>query len=119
MRFYAKVTPHNLEDAFEALWSRDGAQCFKHIGKYSKYTQRGSKITCSFRSRYGPKVTSTMTVVSNKIYFETTAPFVNVQGTWSKMSNNLILEQTVRCPCFAVPLIRRLVRQTLDDLKRI
>lgn len=118
MRFFSRIVPRDANRAFDALWTEDGAGHFSHIQKYKKYKRDGSKVVCSFKSM-GVTVKSTMTVLPRYIFFETTAPFVNAQGTWTLKENTITLEQTVRCPCFAVPIVRKCVRKTLDDLKLI
>ena len=118
MRFFSRVRPRDPQQAFDALWTEDGAAHFSHIQRYKKYRHDGTKVVCSFKSM-GVTVRSTMTVLPSHIFFETTAPFVNAQGTWTLKNNTITLEQTVRCPCFAVPIVRKCVQRTLDNLKWI
>jgi len=118
MRFSGRVRPPNPDDAFAALWTRDGAKCFSAIQKYTSYEKESHTVRTTFRS-FGATIRTEMIVLPRAIFFDISAPFVKARGQWTLRCGVITLEQTVSCPFYAVPIIRRCVKKTLKDLVRI
>lgn len=109
------------DEAFDSLWTREGAARFSAIGRYTRYsrtTRDGvDHIETAFRTPAGT-VTQTMRRTRDKIEFEGRAPLrVRFEGVWRRAPGHIFLVQDVWCPRLVVWKIRQAIDQTVRELQ--